>query len=68
MTLRILRLPAVMNQTGLSRSTIYLKIKNNTFPKPVPLGTRAVGWSDTEVSEWIDSRIKLSWPNGGDRE
>ena len=40
----ILRLPEVKKSTGLSRSTIYLRISQGTFPKPVCLGRRAVGW------------------------
>ena len=38
--------------TGLSRSTIYARIKDGTFPRPVPLGERAVAWLETEISEW----------------
>jgi prophage regulatory protein len=45
----ILRLPAVKTRTGLSRSTIYLRVAEGKFPKPVSLGARAVGWVDAEV-------------------
>jgi predicted DNA-binding transcriptional regulator AlpA len=41
----ILRLPAVKTRTGLSRSTIYLRVSQGTFPRPVSLGGRAVGWA-----------------------
>jgi prophage regulatory protein len=44
MTDSILRLPAVKTRTGLSRSTIYLRVSQGTFPRPVSLGGRAVGW------------------------
>ena len=47
----ILRLPAVKTSTGLSRSTIYLRITQGTFPKPVSLGGRAVGWLEAEIGE-----------------
>ena len=40
----ILRLPTVKARTGLSRSTIYHRVSCGTFPTPVPLGGRAVGW------------------------
>lgn len=50
----ILRLPAVKASTGLSRSTIYLRIAQGTFPKPVSLGARAVGWIEAEVQQWRD--------------
>jgi len=56
----ILRLPAVKTRTGLSRSTIYLRVSQNTFPKPVSLGGRAVGWLEAEVQEWLQLRIEAS--------
>lgn len=60
----ILRLPDVKARTGLSRSSIYLKISENSFPAPVSLGgKRAVGWIETEVQEWIEQQIKLSRPS-----
>ena len=46
--------------TGLSRSTIYLRIAQDTFPKPVSLGGRAVGWLDAEIQEWLQGRIAVS--------
>ena len=54
----ILRRKQVELRTGLSRSTIYQYIKDGAFPKPVPLGPRAVGWLESEVSEWIAERVK----------
>jgi prophage regulatory protein len=56
----ILRLPAVKTSTGLSRSTIYLRVSQGTFPKPVSLGGRAVGWLEAEVQEWLQRRIEAS--------
>ena len=44
MAITILRLPVVIAQTGLSRSSIYLRISMGTFPSPIALGGRAVGW------------------------
>lgn len=44
----ILRLPAIKMRTGLSRSTIYLRIAQSTFSKPISLGGRAVGWLEAE--------------------
>lgn len=54
----ILRLPAVKARTGLSRSTIYLRISDGAFPKPISLGARAVGWVESEVDEWVDQKIE----------
>ena len=53
MTDAILRLPAVKSRTGLSRSTIYERIANGSFPQPVRLGARAVGWRESEIAAWI---------------
>jgi prophage regulatory protein len=49
---KIYRLPDVMNMTGLSRSSIYLRISTNEFPKPVKLGRRAVGWPEDTIIAW----------------
>jgi prophage regulatory protein len=56
----ILRLPDVKRSTGLSRSTIYLRISQGTFPKPVSLGGRAVGWLEAEIQAWLERRIEAS--------
>ena len=53
----ILRLPAVKSATGLSRSTLYLRIAQGTFPKPVSLGARSVGWPAYEVAALNAARI-----------
>ena len=57
MQTNLLRLPAVKQRTGLSRSTLYDLMKRGDFPKPIPLSARAVGFVDSEVSAWIDKRI-----------
>jgi len=50
---RILRRPQVEERTGLSRSTLYLRMKSGKFPRPVNLGGRAVGWLESKVESWI---------------
>lgn len=60
MTHTILRLPTVKARTGLSRSTIYLRISEDTFPAPISLGSRAVGWIEAEVNDWLAQRIEAS--------
>ncbi|WP_096366188.1 helix-turn-helix transcriptional regulator [Thiohalobacter thiocyanaticus] len=60
MATAILRLPAVKARTGLSRSTIYLRISEGSFPKPVSLGGRAVGWVEAEVNAWLNRQIEAS--------
>ena len=67
-TPRILRLPLVRERTGLSRSSIYLRISEGRFPRPVSLGERAVGWLESEITEWLNRRIEASRqapPRGG---
>lgn len=54
---RLLRLPAVKDQTGLSRQSIYRLIAKGDFPSPVKLGKRTSTWDSREVEAWIASRI-----------
>ncbi|AHK79089.1 AlpA family transcriptional regulator [Ectothiorhodospira haloalkaliphila] len=56
----ILRLPDVKARTGLSRSTIYLRVSQGVFPKPISLGGRAVGWVEEDVDQWLQQRIDAS--------
>lgn len=60
MATTILRLPTVKARTGLSRSTIYLRISEGLFPKPISLGGRAVGWVESEIDDWLNQRIDNS--------
>lgn len=55
---QIIKLPSVINMSGLSRTTLYSRIEKGTFPKQISLGERSVGWIKSEILEWIDSRIK----------
>lgn len=57
MATAILRLPAVKSESGLSRSTIYLRISQGLWTKPVSLGARAVGWPAHEVEALNTARI-----------
>jgi prophage regulatory protein len=56
----ILRRNQVQARTGLSRSTIYLRITEGSFPKPVSLGARAVGWLESDIEQWLTSRVEES--------
>jgi len=58
--LTIIRRKQVEARTGLSRSTIYLRVSDGTFPRPVSLGARAVGWIESEISDWLAARIAAS--------
>lgn len=55
---RIIKLKEVISRTGLSRSAIYNKIKDGSFPKQIPLGDRSVGFVESEVDDWIEWAIE----------
>ncbi len=58
---KILRFKQVAALVGLGKSSIYRKVQEGTFPKPIKLGSaRASGWISTEVYDWIDDQIRLS--------
>jgi prophage regulatory protein len=67
--LTILRRKQVEARTGLSRSTIYAKLKHNprrpgdfdpTFPKPIYVGAKAVGWIEAEIDAWLAAQVEKS--------
>lgn len=58
--MRVIRLNEVKNKVGLSRSTIYRRIANSEFPKPILLGGRASGWIESEVDEWLMNCVNES--------
>ena len=56
---RILRTPEVVRVTGLSKTTIWRRVRSGDFPAPVKLGslaTRSIGWRQEEIERWIESR------------
>lgn len=57
MAITVLRLPAVKARTGLSRSTIYGRVSLGTFPRPISLGGRAIGWVSSEIEDWLQRQI-----------
>jgi len=57
---KILRLPSVIAWTGLSRSTIYLRISEGKFPQPISLGPRTVGWIEADIANWLEQKISES--------
>ena len=57
----IVRRKQVETRTGLSRSTIYTRIAEGSFPRSINLGGgRAVGWIESEINEWLQARIEQS--------
>lgn len=59
----ILRVQQVKSRTGLGRSSLYAKLNpkspyyDSTFPHPIRISARAVGWLESEISAWITMRI-----------
>jgi len=53
----IIRLPQVIQKTGLSRSSIYAAIADGTFPAQIKLTKRSSGWLESEVDSWISDRV-----------
>lgn len=66
-----LRLPEVKAVTGLSKTSLYTLIRDNSFPAPVKLGPRAVAWVRSEVKQWAANRVLVSrsgaYPQNGKR-
>ncbi|WP_082833092.1 AlpA family phage regulatory protein [Geobacter anodireducens] len=52
---RMIRLPEILNLTGVSRSTIWRWIKAGNFPRPVRMSPGTIGWRSSDVLGWIDS-------------
>jgi prophage regulatory protein len=57
-TMKILQLKQVIDITGLGRSSIYKYVSQGKFPLPLQLTERRVGWLDSEVKQWIQTRIE----------
>ena len=69
--IKILRRKQVEARIGLSRSAIYSRFRPNpkrptdydpTFPKPIPIGAKAVGWIEAEIDAWLTAQVEKSRP------
>jgi prophage regulatory protein len=56
----ILRLAAVKARTGFCRRTIYFRVSDGSFPRPISLGAGAVGWLESEIDAWLACAIEHS--------
>lgn len=54
---RILRINAVLDRTGLSRSTLYRKMERGDFPRQVKISDRCAGWFEAHVEHWLHNRM-----------
>ncbi len=63
---RILRIKAVLARTGLSRSTMYRKMENGTFPRNIKISTRCAGWRESAVNAWLRNPMFYSVEDSSD--
>jgi prophage regulatory protein len=54
---RIVRLDTVLARTGLSRSTIYRKIAEGTFPAQLKISTNGAGWKESDINRWVANPV-----------
>lgn len=61
---RIIRINAVLERTGLSRSTLYRKINGGQFPKQIRISERCAGWRESEINAWMRNPMFYSADTG----
>jgi predicted DNA-binding transcriptional regulator AlpA len=61
-TCRLMRIREVLQLCGLSRATLYREIKLHSFPAPVKLSARSVGWLQDDVVQWLNARVAQRGP------
>jgi prophage regulatory protein len=57
---KIHRLPSALAITGLCRTALYDRLKEGQFPEPVRIGPRAIGWRESDLATWVNTRAKRS--------
>ncbi|TPN83203.1 AlpA family phage regulatory protein [Mesorhizobium sp. CU2] len=63
---RIIRLRTVLARTGLSRSTMYRKIAEGTFPGQIKISVNGAGWKESDINRWVTD--PASWHTSGSRK
>ncbi len=61
METKMLRAPEVMARTGLSRVTIWRRVKAGSFPAPYVLGANSIGWTAQSIEDWLESRPRRTY-------
>ena len=61
METKMLRAPEVMARTGLSRVTIWRRVRAGTFPAPTELGANSIGWPESEITAWLANRPRRTY-------
>lgn len=57
----MLRPLEVMARTGLSRTTIWRRVRDGAFPAPTELGVNSIGWPDSVISDWLSKRPRRTY-------
>lgn len=57
--MKILRLRRVLEKTGMGRSSVWRMVKEGTFPAPIKLSPRMVGWVEEEVNDWLVEKTRI---------
>jgi prophage regulatory protein len=63
---RIIRMDTVRDRTGLSRSTIYRKIAEGTFPPQIKISINGAGWKESDIDRWVSDPV--AWRPGSGRD
>jgi prophage regulatory protein len=63
---RIVRLDTVLARTGLSRSTIYRKITEGTFPAQLKISINGAGWKESDINRWVADPVTWRPEEKGD--
>ena len=63
---RIVRLNTVLARTGLSRSTIYRKIAEGTFPPQIKISVNGAGWKESDIDRWVENPVAWRAPKEND--
>ena len=54
---RFLRIPEIVQRTGMSKATVYNRINQGLFPKQIPIGANLVVWLESDVQKWMQEQI-----------
>lgn len=65
---RIVRLRTVLARTGLSRSTIYRKIAEGTFPAQIKISINGMGWRESDIDRWVADPVRWRPANDNDAQ
>ncbi|PLP57120.1 DNA-binding protein [Mesorhizobium loti] len=63
---RIIRLKSVLSRTGLTRSTLYRKIAEGSFPAQIRISVNGAGWHESEVDLWVADPVRWRPKSGAD--